>query len=277
LFLKGIKQKWVLFQESARLAGRLVLTMCDCSSGPNSVYYYPQIPLDILSKRNIVIAIDGPAGSGKSTTARLVAERLGLLHIDTGAMYRAVTVKVLEKGVNPDNAAAISGLIRTTQVELERTGGALHVVLDGVDVTSRIRDSDVTRSVSAVSRIREVREAMAQKQRELGSTQGGVLEGRDIGTVVFPDADLKIFLIASLDARAQRRQDELHARGQEIDYEKLRQEIALRDELDSSREMSPLRKADDAIELDTSMLTIEQQVEFVVRKARSLMEGEGKD
>jgi cytidylate kinase len=230
-----------------------------------------------LSKRNIVIAIDGPAGSGKSTTARLVAERLGLLHIDTGAMYRAVTVKVLEKGVNPDNAAAISGLIRTTQVELERTGGSLHVVLDGVDVTSRIRDSDVTRSVSAVSRIREVREAMAQKQRELGSTQGGVLEGRDIGTVVFPDADLKIFLIASLDARAQRRQDELHARGQEIDYERLRQEIALRDELDSSREMSPLRKADDAIELDTSMLTIEQQVEFVVRKARSLMEGEGKD
>jgi CMP/dCMP kinase len=224
-----------------------------------------------LSKRNIVIAIDGPAGSGKSTTARLVAESLGLLHIDTGAMYRAVTVKVLEKGVSPENSAAISGLIKATRVELERSGGVLHVLLDGSDVTDRIRDPDVTRSVSAVSRVREVREAMAQRQRELGLAHGGVMEGRDIGTVVFPDADLKIFLIASLDARARRRQQELQERGQNVELETLRREIATRDELDSSREMSPLKKADDAVELDTSTLTIDQQVDFVVERARSIM------
>jgi cytidylate kinase len=226
----------------------------------------------MLSKRNLVIAIDGPAGSGKSTTARLVADQLGLLHIDTGAMYRAVTVKVLENGVSPEDAAAISKLMDSTDVELRKSGSELRVFLDGKDVTERIRDSDVTRSVSAVSKIRKVREAMVQRQRALSEHQGGVLEGRDIGTVVFPNADLKIFLVASLDARAKRRQDELTKRGTENTLETLKGEIVRRDNLDSNREESPLKRAHDAIELDTSGLTIEEQVDFVVKKAKEILE-----
>jgi len=226
----------------------------------------------MLSKRNLVIAIDGPAGSGKSTTARLVADHLGLLHIDTGAMYRAVTVKVLEKGVSPEDAAAITRLMDSTNVELRKSGSELRVFLDGKDVTERIRDSDVTRSVSAVSKIRKVREAMVQRQRALSERQGGVLEGRDIGTVVFPNADLKIFLVASLDARAKRRQDELTKRGTESTLETLTKEIVQRDNLDSNRKESPLKRALDAIELDTSRLTIEEQVDFVVQKAKEIME-----
>jgi cytidylate kinase len=224
-----------------------------------------------VSKRNLVIAIDGPAGSGKSTTARLVADRLGLLHIDTGAMYRAVTVKVLEKGVAPDDAATISRLLGSTKVELRKSGLALRVLLDGRDVTDRIRDSDVTQAVSAVSRIGRVREAMVKQQRALGESQGVVLEGRDIGTVVFPNADLKVFLVASLDARATRRGRELKERGADIPLEKLKSEIARRDHLDSSREESPLMRASDAIELDTSNLTVEDQVEFVVKKANEIL------
>ncbi len=226
----------------------------------------------MLSKRNLVIAIDGPAGSGKSTTAQLVADRLGLLHIDTGAMYRAVTLKVLEKGLSPSDGKAVSGLIDSTVVELRRRDFSLQVLLDGKDVTDRIRDADVTRAVSAVSSIRSVREAMVRQQRDLGASQGVVLEGRDIGTVVFPKAEVKIFLIASLDARAARRRKEFEEKGKDISLEMLQKEIAERDTLDSTREESPLKCASDAIKLDTSHLTIEEQVEFVVKKAKEILE-----
>jgi cytidylate kinase len=226
----------------------------------------------VLSKRNLVIAIDGPAGSGKSTTAQLVADRLGLLHIDTGAMYRAVTLKVLERGLRPDDSKAISELIDSTVVELRRRDSLLQVLLDGEDVTSRIRDADVTRAVSAVSSIRPVREAMVKQQREMGASQGVVLEGRDIGTVVFPNADVKIFLIASLDARAARRRKEFENKGKQVSVEILREEIAKRDTLDSTREESPLRCASDAIQVDTSHLTIREQVDVVVKKAKEILE-----
>lgn len=231
----------------------------------------------MLSKRNLVIAIDGPAGSGKSTTARLVAERLGLLHIDTGAMYRAVTLKVLERGLSPNDSTAVSDLIDSTTVELKRWDSSLRILLDGTDVTDRIRDPDVTRAVSAVSRIRGVREAMVERQRAMSERQGVVLEGRDIGTVVFPDADLKIFLVASLDARAIRREKELVGKGIKVDRSGLMREIEERDKLDSTREESPLRKASDAIELDTSGLSIQQQVDFVVEKARQILDRMGKE
>lgn len=231
----------------------------------------------MLSKRNLVIAIDGPAGSGKSTTARLVADRLGLLHIDTGAMYRAVTLKVLERGLSPNDSSAVSNLIDSTTVELKRWDSSLRVLLDGTDVTDRIRDPDVTRSVSAVSRIRRVREAMVARQRAMSVSQGVVLEGRDIGTVVFPDADLKIFLVASLDARARRREKELAGKGMKVDRSGVMKEIEERDKLDSTREESPLRKAADAIELDTSTLSIEQQVEFVVGRAMQIVEKTGRE
>ena len=225
-----------------------------------------------MGKRQLIIAIDGPAGSGKSTTARIVAERLGLLHIDTGAMYRAVTLKVLEAGLKLDDQDAIARLLKSTEVELRQVGTVRRVILDGKDVTDRIRDPDVTRAVSAVSRVRRVREAMVRQQRALGAVSGVVLDGRDIGTVVFPDADLKIFLVASLDKRAERRRTELLESGMDAPLGTLKQEIERRDDLDSSREESPLRRAPDAMELDTSNLTIDEQVELVVNKAKEILE-----
>ena len=224
-----------------------------------------------MRPRKLVIAIDGPAASGKSTTARLVAERLGYVHVDTGAMYRAVTLKVLRAGLSPEDREAIAALLTTTRVELRKTGGAHRIFLDGADVTGPIRTQEVTRAVSAVSRLREVRTAMVREQRAMGKDGGIVLEGRDIGTVVFPDADLKFFIIAGIEARALRRQRELQEKGTRADLEELKREIAERDRLDSSRAESPLRKAEGAIEIDTSNLSIEEQVNQVVTIARERM------
>jgi len=221
---------------------------------------------------NLVIAIDGPAASGKSTTAKLVAERLAYLHVDTGAMYRAITLKVLRSGVAPDDRVSIARLLETTRVELRHEGQALTVRLDGEDVTEKIRSVDVTRAVSLVSSLREVRAAMVREQRALARNGGIVLEGRDIGTVVFPDADCKFFLIAGIEARAKRRLKELHESGIEADLGALMKEIAERDRRDSTREESPLRKAPDAIEIDTSTMSIEQQVEAVVQRVRDTQE-----
>lgn len=224
-----------------------------------------------MSSRRLVIAIDGPAASGKSTTAHRVAGALGFLHVDTGAMYRAVTLKVLRAGIDPLDRKKITELIRSTHVELLRSNGGNRVMLDGEDVTDRIRSADVTRSVSAVSMISAVRKAMVREQRNMGNAQSIVLEGRDIGTVVFPDADLKIFMVARIEPRARRRQEELRKRGIDSPLDVLRKEIEERDHIDSSREESPLRKAPDAIELDTSELTIEEQVDFVVQRAVKLL------
>lgn len=224
-----------------------------------------------MSTHKLVIAIDGPAASGKSTTARLVAERLGYLHLDTGAMYRAIAAKVLQSGIRPDDADAVAELMESTSIRLEQGRGSLLVLLDGRDVTSEIRQTEVTRIVSAVSSISRVREVMVREQRRMAEGGGVVLEGRDIGTVVFPDADLKIYMVAGLRSRALRRQQELETQGIRNDLEALLKELEQRDKLDSTRETSPLRRAPDAIELDTSDLTIEDQVEFVVGKARKLI------
>ncbi len=221
-----------------------------------------------MSRKKLVIAIDGPAASGKSTTAKLVAARLGYLHIDTGAMYRAFTLKLLRSGLDGFYSRKIAQLAEATRIELQPENGSLKVLLDGEDVTEKIRSPEVTAAVSSVSTVREVRLAMVKEQRRLGKAGGVVLEGRDIGTVVFPDADLKIFMVASIEARALRRQREMEAQGIVADLETLIKEIRERDEKDSSREESPLRKADDAIELDTSTMTIDEQVEFVVQKAK---------
>ena len=220
----------------------------------------------------LVIAIDGPAASGKSTTARLVAERLGYVHVDTGAMYRAVTLKILRAGIAPSDVVRIAALLESTRVELRRTGGALQVVVDGEDVTDAIRTPEVTAAVSAVSSLREVRRAMVREQRALGRNGGIVLEGRDIGTVVFPDADCKFFLNAGIEGRARRRLEELRAKGITGDLAEQMNEIAERDRKDSTRAESPLRKAEDAIEIDTSELTIEGEVEEVLRHVRRILE-----
>ena len=218
-----------------------------------------------------MIAIDGPAASGKSTTARLVAERLGYLHVDTGAMYRAMALKVLEEGIDFSDTSSIETLVDSTEVTLKSINGELRTFLDGVDVTEKIRSREVAKAASSVSTIRRVREAMVKEQRRLGKDGGIVLEGRDIGSVVFPDADLKIFLTASLEKRVRRRQVELQKQGLQVDLEPLGKEIADRDRKDATRDASPLVKLTDAIEFDTSDLTIEEQVRIVVEKAKELI------
>jgi CMP/dCMP kinase len=212
----------------------------------------------------MIVAIDGPAGSGKSTTARRIAERIGFVYIDTGAMYRAITLIALRNKTDITEQALADLLARTT-VELQRTEQGQRTLLNGEDVSERIRMPDVTAHVSAVSAQRVVREAMVEQQRRLGNVGNILMDGRDIGTAVFPHADLKIFLIASVETRAARRLRELAVQGIESSFEDMCADIGKRDTLDSEREISPLRKASDAIEIDTSLLTIEEQVAEIIR------------
>jgi CMP/dCMP kinase len=228
-----------------------------------------------LSQKSLVIAIDGPAASGKSTTAKLVAERLGFVHLDTGAMYRAMTLKALQNGVDLHDSGSIDRMVTATRIELRRESGIMRVFLDGKDVTNEIRSIEVTRTVSAVSSLRSVRQAMVREQRRMGEQGSVVAEGRDIGTVVFPDADLKFFVIAGIAERARRRQKDLLQQSVNADLAEIERAIRERDALDSSREESPLRKAADAIELDTSSMTIEEQVKFVVDHVRRLQKRHG--
>lgn len=223
--------------------------------------------------RKIVIAIDGPAASGKSTTARLVAHQLGYLHIDTGAMYRAVTLRVIEEGIPLNDVDRIGSLAERIQIRLERGDGGNRVYVDGREVTLEIRSALVTQGVSTVSSCPSVRNVLVREQRRIARGGSVVLEGRDIGTVVLPDADLKIYMIARVDERVRRRKKELEAAGVMIDTAVLTKDILERDRLDSTREVSPLRKPPDSIELDTSAMTIQEQVEFVVDKAKELIEG----
>ena len=225
--------------------------------------------------RTIVIAIDGPAAAGKSTTARLVARRLGYLHIDTGAMYRAITLRVLEETIALDDVERIGLLAERTLLRLEKGENGVRVFVDDREVTQQVRSEQVTRSVSAVSSYQRVRDVLVREQRRAAAGGGVVLEGRDIGTVVLPNADLKIFMVASVPRRVKRRQKDLEAAGVQIDSDVLEHEIVERDRLDSTREASPLRKALDALEVDTSEMSIEDQVQFVVDKAREIIEGGG--
>jgi cytidylate kinase len=225
----------------------------------------------ILRTKELVIAIDGPAASGKSTTARLVAAALGYVHVDTGAMYRALTLKALRQGVSPEDQDAVSSIAESSHVELRDDGGTVHVLLDGEDVREAIRTPEVTNAVSLVSSYPRVRSVLVREQRAMGKNGGIVMDGRDIGTVVFPDADIKFFMVAGIDARARRRRLELRAKGIEADEAELSRQIAGRDLQDSTRDQSPLRRADDAIDVDTSGMTIDEQVAFVVRCAREVM------
>jgi cytidylate kinase len=225
-----------------------------------------------LESRKAVIAIDGPAASGKSTTARLVAQRLGYLHIDTGAMYRAITLRVIEERIPLADVDRIGKLAERTRVHLERSGGTNKVIVDGRDVTRDIRSAAVTRSVSVVSSYQVVRDVLVREQRRMAKHGGVVLEGRDTGTVVLPNADLKIYMVARVSERVKRRKLEMESAGAVVEPAALAQEIVERDRLDSSRKASPLSKAPDAIELDTSDLTIADQVEFVINEARKVVE-----
>ena len=216
-----------------------------------------------MEKKKPIVAIDGPVGAGKSTTARKVAEVMGYLFIDTGAMYRAVTVDVLDHRIDPEDEPAVKEIVKTSDIELKLEHGTQRTFLNGVDVSQRIRDLDVTRAVSAVSAMKAVRDKMTEMQRKLGKNGGVVMEGRDIGTVVFPDAELKIYLDASIEQRAKRRYTELTEKGVNVDYDGLVEEIRERDRANSERAIAPLRQADDAIRIDTSDMTFDEQVSAI--------------
>ncbi len=222
--------------------------------------------------RRLVIAIDGPAASGKSTTARLVAQRLGYLHIDTGAMYRAITLLAIEQQIPLRDIERIGDLAQRTKISLERSESGNRVYVDGREVTQEIRSAAVTKNVSAVSSYQVVRDVLVREQRQMAEGGGVVLDGRDIGTVVLANADVKIYMVAQVSERVKRRRLELEAAGAVVESSNLEREILERDRLDSTRAASPLRKAPDAIELDTSDLTIEQQVQFVVDQAKRVLE-----
>lgn len=209
-----------------------------------------------------IIAIDGPSGSGKSTIAKKIAERYGYLYVDTGAMYRAVTYEILKKNVINDIEKMIS-LVADLDVELKFENGLTRVFVNREEVTDAIRSSRVTERVSEVSAISEIREKLVDLQRGYANQQGLVLEGRDITTVVFPNADLKIFLTASIDERASRRLLELLAKEEDVDFEFVKKSLIERDRKDSTREISPLKKAGDAIEVDTTNLSIEGVVDKI--------------
>lgn len=216
-------------------------------------------------KRRFIIAIDGPAGSGKSTTAREVAKRLGFLYIDSGAIYRAITLEILKKGINIEDTQKVKQIVENTKIEVESSAHGFRLMVNGEDVTEAIRSPQVSTQVSLVSENAYVREMITQKQRDMADDLSVVVEGRDIGTVVFPDADLKIYMDASVEERAQRRFKELRAKGYEVTLKDIMQDITSRDARDSSRALSPLKKAEDAILIDTTHLNFEKQVDLIVQ------------
>ena len=211
-----------------------------------------------------IIAIDGPAGSGKSTTAKLVAERLGYVYLDTGAMYRALTYEAIKRNIGPSDSSALSAIARALPLRFEPSDGKNKVFIGTEEVTKQIRTPEITRLVSEISAHADVRKAMVEKQKAIGKNGSIVAEGRDTTTVVFPYADLKIYMDASVTERARRRVLDMKAMGIDTSIKEQVNEINRRDGLDSGRSHSPLKRADDAVVIDTTNLTIEDQVNRVI-------------
>lgn len=210
------------------------------------------------------IAIDGPAGAGKSTVAKLVAESLNYLYIDTGAMYRALTYEALKRNVNIHESTPLTNLLNELTIHFENRPNGQVIYVNGDDITDKIRTSSVTNNVSYVAQHKSVREEMVRRQQKLAEAGGTVMDGRDIGTHVLPNADIKIFLTASVNERARRRHEQNLANGQKSDLNILKEEIRKRDQLDSERKTAPLKKADDAIEIDSTSLSIEEVVQKIL-------------
>lgn len=221
-------------------------------------------------EKKISIAIDGPAAAGKSTVAKIIAEKLSYIYIDTGAMYRALTLKALNTNVHLEDEQHLLRMLRETKIDLYPGKDGQLVFLDGHNVTDEIRSPKVSNSVSIVAKHQLVREEMVRRQQKLANNGGVVMDGRDIGTHVLPNAEVKIFLLASVEERAKRRHDENVSKGINSNLTQIKEEIIARDKQDSERENSPLKKASDAIELDTTSLTIVQ----VADKIMSLVNGE---
>lgn len=210
---------------------------------------------------NLKIAIDGPASSGKSTIAKILAEELKLVYVDTGAMYRALTYASIRNKIDLNNEEALTQLLQNLKITFKRTHDGQLVFVNGSDVTKEIREHDVTNQVSLVSSFPKVRKELVKRQQNIAKLSGIVMDGRDIGTVVLPDADIKIFLVADVEERAERRYLENREKGITSDFEQLKKEIIQRDEFDTNRKESPLIQAQDAVRLDTTSLTILEVVE----------------
>ena len=214
----------------------------------------------------LIIAIDGPSAAGKSTLAKRLAKDLGFTYLDTGAMYRALALKVLSEGIDISNDAALPELIGRTEIDLAETGGKLKVLLDGEDVSEKIRTPEVSQMASKTSALKVVRHWMLVLQRALGQRGNVVAEGRDIGTVVFPDAEVKIYLDASVQERARRRVEELRKAGRQVSLDETLREMGERDKRDSERDLAPLRKANDAIAIDSTSLDAETLARRVMQE-----------
>ena len=219
----------------------------------------------------MIIAIDGPAATGKSTSAKLVSQKLGFTYLDTGAMYRCVTLLVLRNNVEINNQDHLASLLKNFQLDIKKNGKDHLFLLEGENVSKDIRSSDVTDNVSAVSALPVVRKKLVSIQRKIADNQDSVVEGRDIGTVVFPNADVKFFIVADTVVRAKRRQLDLKRLGEDKTIDSLIKEIRDRDNYDSQRKVSPLTKAIDAIEVNTTNTTIDEQVNFMVNKVKLLI------
>ncbi len=219
-----------------------------------------------------IVAIDGPSGSGKSTVAAMLAKKLGYMHLDTGAMYRAVALAAVLDSIPYDDPIGLDELCEQIRIEMRLNGDVVSVYLNGLDVTEEIRSPEMSLGSSAVSSVPEVRSHMVRLQREIGSSGGIVAEGRDMGTVVFPDTPAKFYLDASPDERARRRWLQLKEMGMDEAPEKVRREMEERDQNDTSREHSPLKRADDAIHVDTTGMSIDQVIEKLAGKVKKLEE-----
>ena len=217
----------------------------------------------------MIVAIDGPAASGKSTTAKMVAKKLEMTYLDTGAMYRAVTLALLRSNTDLDDYDSVCQVVDELELDIYDKGSKTIVKLDGEDVSQAIRSMPVTENVSVVSAMKYVRQTMVEIQRNIGKKTNCVVEGRDIGTVVFPDAEFKIFMVADVNMRAERRFKDFYEMGENRSFQEVLADLKRRDEKDSTRAYSPLQKADEAIEIDTSMLSIDQQVGKIINLVKN--------
>jgi len=224
--------------------------------------------------QKLIVAIDGPAGSGKSTSAKIVAQKLGYLYIDTGAMYRAITLLAIRSEIS--KREDIIKLADRTDIKLDFVDGETKVKVNDLDITNEIRSHKVNSRVSEISKIEGVRKLLVNKQREMSKGDRGiVMEGRDIGTVVFPEADVKIFMTASIEARSERRMKEYMEKGTDISLEDVKENLLSRDKIDSQRDVSPLTKADGAVDVDTSKVSIPEQVNIILKEIKKAANRKG--